>query len=151
MLWPLLTSRFLYRLMGGCDVSHSVVPVGMRDLLGLLEVFSSSLSPSTLISFVPPRISPSCSSSSVYVWDTSCVEPFGVSPMWTLPVAFGRISGSLGLGWGLKVLWIRGNPWYHHEYCSSLLSDGIVSYGTVPYCMPILRSNVILSLSSPFK
>jgi hypothetical protein len=44
---------------------ESLITMGVRDLLGLLELFSSSLSPYAFISFFPLRLSPSCSSSSV--------------------------------------------------------------------------------------
>ena len=85
---------------GGFDVPRDVVPVGIRDLFGLSEVNSSSLSPSALVSFVPLRVSPSCLSLNVYVWDTSCVEPSRVSPVWASNVVFGRIFGFLD--WDLR-------------------------------------------------
>jgi hypothetical protein len=40
------------------------------------------------------RVSPSCSSSSVYVCDASRAEPYGVSPVLAGLAASGRISGS---------------------------------------------------------
>jgi hypothetical protein len=57
--------QFFYHLLVEFCVSHYVVLVGSRGPFGLLYVFSSFLSPSTLSSLAPLKVSPSSWSSSV--------------------------------------------------------------------------------------